>query len=70
MDFGIHAGLQMCVCVCVCVCVCMCVKERESVINLLVFSPKLFFLRLNICKSNTGLLKVTAKQFASPKTSA
>lgn len=40
MDFGIHAGLQMCVCI----------------INLLVFSPKLFFLRLSIYKSNIVLL--------------
>ena len=40
--------------------VCVCVRERErgkeSVIYLLVFSTKLFFLRLNICKSNIGLL--------------
>ena len=51
--------------VCVCVCVCVCVRERErerererkkSVINLLVFSTKFFFLRLNVCKSNIGLL--------------
>lgn len=45
---------------CVGGCVCVYVWERErgkeSVIYLLVFSTKLFFLRLNICKSNIGLL--------------